>query len=229
MAGKFSSHVRSNVVGYIALFFALGLGSAWAATELDKNEVKSKHIKNAGVKTKDLANNAVTSPKVANGSLLDEDFAAGQLPQGLQGPEGPQGDRGAEGAQGVPGTARAYGMVRDDCAATCPLERSNGITSVTRPQTGVYCIQVAGIDGRQVAAVASADFFNTLNADRVSAMSYNTTDAVGVACPRSSDVVVLTHVGADVSVRNAADDGAVTVADDAAGLSNNVTFNVVIP
>jgi hypothetical protein len=58
MAGKFSNHVRGNVVGYIALFFALGLGSAWAATELDKNEVKSKHIGKGQVKAKDLGKNA---------------------------------------------------------------------------------------------------------------------------------------------------------------------------
>ena len=96
MAGNFRSHVRSNVIGYLALFVALS-GTAWAATELDKNEVKSKHIKNRGVKTKDLANNAVTSPKVADGSLLGEDFAAGQLPQG------PQGDVGPRGPQGEPG------------------------------------------------------------------------------------------------------------------------------
>jgi hypothetical protein len=107
MAGKVSSHVRSNVVGYIALFFALGLGSAWAATELEKNDVKSKHIKNNGVKGKDLADNAVTSPKVANGSLLGEDFAAGQLPQGERGPEGERGPPGTSGTPGEDGTSAA--------------------------------------------------------------------------------------------------------------------------
>jgi formylglycine-generating enzyme required for sulfatase activity len=81
----------SNVVSVISLLFALGLGTAWAATELGRNEVKSKHIKNAGVKTKDLANNSVTSPKVADGSLQDQDFAPGQLPQGPQGPQGEPG------------------------------------------------------------------------------------------------------------------------------------------
>jgi hypothetical protein len=100
MAGKVSSHIRSNVVGYIALFFALGLGSAWAATELEKNEVKSKHIKNGGVKSNDLADNAVTSPKVANGSLLGEDFAPGQLPAGEPGPPGERGAPGEDGEDG---------------------------------------------------------------------------------------------------------------------------------
>ena len=80
-----SRHIRSNFIGYIALFFALGLGSAWAATELGKNEVKSKNIGAGQVKNSDLAADAVTSSKVADGSLLDDDFAAGQLPQGPAG------------------------------------------------------------------------------------------------------------------------------------------------
>jgi hypothetical protein len=82
----------ANVVSVIALVSALGLGTAWAATELEKNDVTSKIIKNGGVKTKDLGNNAVTSPKVANGSLLEEDFGAGQLPTGPQGLPGTDGE-----------------------------------------------------------------------------------------------------------------------------------------
>ena len=88
--GNLRGHVRNNVVAYLALFVALG-GSAYAAIELEKNDVTSKHIKNGGIKNKDIADNAVTSPKVANGSLLGEDFAAGQLPAGQQGDQGPAG------------------------------------------------------------------------------------------------------------------------------------------
>jgi hypothetical protein len=96
MMGKLSDHVRSNVVAYLALFAALS-GTAWAATELEKNEVKSKHIGKGQVKNSDLAANAVTSPKVADGSLLSEDFALGELPQGPQGPQGLQGEEGPQG------------------------------------------------------------------------------------------------------------------------------------
>ena len=99
MAGKFSSHVRSNVIGYLALFVALS-GTAWAATELEKNEVKSKHIGKGQVKTADLAKNAVASPKVADGSLLERDFAAGQLPRGERGLPGETGEPGPPGISG---------------------------------------------------------------------------------------------------------------------------------
>ena len=70
----------SHVVSTLALFVALG-GTAYAAVELQRDDVRSKHIKNGQVKGEDLADNSVTSPKVANGSLLGEDFAAGLLEQ----------------------------------------------------------------------------------------------------------------------------------------------------
>ncbi len=70
----------SRVVSTLALFAALG-GTAYAAVELQRDDVRSKHIKNGQVKGEDLADNSVTSPKVANGSLLEEDLAAGQLTQ----------------------------------------------------------------------------------------------------------------------------------------------------
>ncbi len=61
----------SNVVATLALFLALGGGIAWA---LEKNSVKSRHIKNGQVKTGDLKSNAVKSPKVATDSLTGADI-----------------------------------------------------------------------------------------------------------------------------------------------------------
>ena len=100
MAGRVGRFVRNNVVGLVALFIALGAG-AYAAG-LPKNSVKAKQIKAGAVKTAELADNAVTSPKVANGSLLGEDFAAGQLPQGPQGPVGADGPQGPAGSPDTP-------------------------------------------------------------------------------------------------------------------------------
>jgi hypothetical protein len=149
-----SRHIRSNLIGYVALFFALGFGSAWAATELEKNEVKSKHIGAGQVKNADIANDAVTSPKVADGSLLGEDFANGQLPvgaQGERGPQGTQGERGLQGEQGTqgvqgedgePGTAVAHVELNAD-GAISTTNGSSGITAanITHPSTGVYCFK----------------------------------------------------------------------------------------
>jgi hypothetical protein len=107
---RLRSHIQSNVVGYVALFFALSLGGAWAATELQRNEVKSKHIAKKQVKSSDLAPEAVTSPKVANGSLLGDDFAPGQLPSGPNGATGPAGPNGATGPQGATGSPGISGL-----------------------------------------------------------------------------------------------------------------------
>lgn len=92
-------------MAYLALFVALG-GTSYAAIELSKNDVRSKHIKNGQVKARDLGKGAVNTKKVADGTLLQEDFAPGQLiagPKGETGPAGPKGETGATGATGSPG------------------------------------------------------------------------------------------------------------------------------
>jgi hypothetical protein len=74
-------HIRSNAVGYLALFVALGGTGAWAAdkitsADIAKNAVRSKHIKRGNVKRSDLRSNAVNSAKVARSSLRGVDIAA---------------------------------------------------------------------------------------------------------------------------------------------------------
>lgn len=80
MTFRLRSYLRQHHVALLALFFSLGLGSAWAATELTKNDVKSKHIGPGQVKRSDLGRNAVNSAKVAPGTLLGSDLKAGVLP-----------------------------------------------------------------------------------------------------------------------------------------------------
>ena len=75
---------HSTIVAYLALFLALGGVSAYAAdkitsSEIARNAVRSKHVKNGQIKAPDLgagavrnaklAANAVTGSKVLNGSL----------------------------------------------------------------------------------------------------------------------------------------------------------------
>lgn len=124
--GKLFAHLRNQWMGALSLFLVLAGGTAWAASELGKNEVKSKHIGKGQVKNADLANGAVTSPKVANGSLREEDFAAGQLPQGPQGEQGIQGVPGSPGEPGLSGLVQISNASANDsvssksAVATCP-------------------------------------------------------------------------------------------------------------
>jgi hypothetical protein len=140
----------ANVVSTLCLFVLLG-GGAYAATQLDKNSVKSKHIKNGGVKKRDLAKKSVDSSKVVDKSLLGADFAPGELPAG---PRGPQGE---DGPQGLPGTARAYG----DVASTGVVTNSHNVVEVTGADTfdGLYCVELdPSIDASSTFLVPETDY-----------------------------------------------------------------------
>lgn len=73
-------HLRSNAIAYLALFVAIGIAPAWAAT-LGKNDVRSKHIKNGQVKTPDIKRNAVRERHVRadelTGASIDESSLQG--------------------------------------------------------------------------------------------------------------------------------------------------------
>ena len=235
------------VVAVVALVSSL-TGGAVAATlvtskDIKKNAVKSKHIKNKGVKGKDLKGNAVKGKHVKDGSLLAEDFLAGQLPAGATGPAGPQGAMGPEGPrgekgetgpsgeQGEPGTARAYGLVKTTCVGgpppTCEVTRSSGISSVTRPATGVYCIEVPGVDSSQVAAAVSVDYAWTSTVkERAQVFHYTRPD---LYCANPTSFAVVTLAVGSVQVRNSDNTDTTVVMDDSGVASNAVAFTIVVP
>jgi hypothetical protein len=84
---------HSTMIAYLALFIALG-GSSYAAVKLKRNAVISSHIRNGHVKRADIGRNAIDSPRVRDRSLLAQDFAPGQLPQGEKGATGEKGEPG---------------------------------------------------------------------------------------------------------------------------------------
>src|SRR5215213_3648866 len=69
----------ANVAASLALFLALAGGTVYAASELGRNDVKSKNIAKGAVKTSDLAGDAVTSPKVKDGAITAADLADGAI------------------------------------------------------------------------------------------------------------------------------------------------------
>ena len=92
--------------------------------------ITSKLIKNDTIKTVD----------VKDGTLKAADISsAGKAAlRGNAGPAGATGATGATGAQGLPGSARAYGTVRE----TGALSRSFGVEAITQPSPGVTCIDL---------------------------------------------------------------------------------------
>ena len=77
-----SRYIRSNILGFIAIFIALGGVSI--AAGLAKDSVKSKQIKNGQVKSVDVADNGLT------GTDINESTLSG-LPQSPATPSGPAG------------------------------------------------------------------------------------------------------------------------------------------
>jgi hypothetical protein len=72
------NHLKGNVVGYVALFIALG-GTSYAAVRLPAGSVGAKQLKNGavgykqlakqGVGTRALKNHAITPQKLGTGSI----------------------------------------------------------------------------------------------------------------------------------------------------------------
>jgi hypothetical protein len=86
---RLSEHIRSNVVGYVAVFFALTGGAAWAthpggantisSGDIIDGEVHDTDIGAGQVKNADIAANAVAGGKVANDSLTKDDLASASV------------------------------------------------------------------------------------------------------------------------------------------------------
>lgn len=140
----------ANVMSTLAVFLVLG-GGAYAAVKIKKDSVKSKQIKAGAVKSAELAGDAVTSPKVMNGSLLGEDFAAGQLPQG---PPGPRGEQGLQGLQGAEGSALGYADIQAD--GTFDAASSENLIASELTSGNIYCLQFATAPKNVVVTVNTA-------------------------------------------------------------------------
>jgi hypothetical protein len=123
------THLRSNLIAYLALFVALG-GTSYAAGAFPRNSVGERQIK-AG---------AVRSSEVKDRSLLAKDFKLGQLPSGATGAAGAPGRTGPAGANGAPGGMGVAG-VKGDTGPTYGAQSATGETPVS-PSTA----NVASVD-----------------------------------------------------------------------------------
>jgi hypothetical protein len=62
------NHARSNVIGYIALFVALG-GTSYAALSLPAGSVGTRQLRNGAVTARKLANGSITPAKLDGGAV----------------------------------------------------------------------------------------------------------------------------------------------------------------
>lgn len=96
----------SNVIATVALVFAVGGGSAYAATsigsaQIKDNSVQSKDIKNSTIAGKDIKNRSITASDLSSATVSSLKGKAG--PAGIAGAKGDTGAAGAPGAKGDKG------------------------------------------------------------------------------------------------------------------------------
>ena len=77
MTRAIRAHLRSNIVGYVSLFVALTMGSAYALN--GSNTVFSDDIVNGEVKSVDLLNEGIRSEDVRNDTLTGGGLTASDL------------------------------------------------------------------------------------------------------------------------------------------------------
>jgi hypothetical protein len=80
---RIRTHIRNNVVGYVALFMALS-GTAWAAGQIGSadiadNAVLSRHIRDGQVRNADLGLKAVTRPKLGLAAVGASQLGTGSV------------------------------------------------------------------------------------------------------------------------------------------------------
>jgi hypothetical protein len=79
MQKRIRGHIRSNVVGYIALFFALSGGAAWATHPGGANTIDSTDIIDDQVKSPDIRDGNVTRDDIRTGAVVTEHIDTGAV------------------------------------------------------------------------------------------------------------------------------------------------------
>ncbi len=221
-ASKAWQHARSNVVAYIALFFALGSGTAMAAntvfsTDIVNGEVKTADIGGGEVNTSDIANDAVTGAKVADDDLGNVDLKAGSVRTSELQNGGVQEQDLADGAvtpakQGTGIYARLQGVstdgincptVPDNTETPIPFEETVYDTASMWGGTGTFtCAEgsklIAPRDG--VYAISGGLWDPGTTGDRYLGISRNGADHVAATQDVTAGAVLMQNVSTEVNL-----------------------------
>jgi hypothetical protein len=159
----------ANVISTLCLFLVLGGATAVAASQLAKNSVGSKQIRNGAITGPKIKRASIEATKLTPLAISTLDGQRGPKgargatgAAGAKGATGARGDRGATGAQGVPGGPGAFATV-DPSTPPEFVGTHPGFSAVSRPGSalvGVYCLTPTnGTDTSH--PVASTDWANS--------------------------------------------------------------------
>jgi hypothetical protein len=156
MSGRLRGHIRSNIVGYVALFLTLSTGSAVALR--GTNSVFTDDIVNGAVKTQDINDGGVRSLDVRNDTLQNGGLQAADLrSDSVGGGEVIDGSLGtSELSSEIPaarvtnsaeestlhsiGESLLFDSVRYDTAGMHATETSSRLTA---PVKGIYAVSAS--------------------------------------------------------------------------------------
>lgn len=134
----------SMIIALLALFFAIGGGSAFAAVLITSADIKDGTIRLIDINKNDVKKlKGQRGPKGSSGARGPAGKPGARGPQGPRGSRGKAGARGAQGIQGIqgiPGTAVAFATVYS--GGSIDAARTKGFTDVRSPETGIYCLSI---------------------------------------------------------------------------------------
>ena len=174
LLGKLS---YSNVISTFCLVLLLGGGTAYAASQLEKESVGTKELAKGAVtpaKLSKASKKTLTGPKGASGAT----GATGA--QGLQGIPGPKGDKGETGAAG---SALAYAVI----SGTGTVSDAKNISQANVVHAGGSLLCISGLSFTPHNAVASSIFGSSQNL--ITSVSLHELGA----CPVGTQVEIATY------------------------------------
>jgi hypothetical protein len=145
MSRRILGHLRTHVIAYVALFFALTGGTAFALT--GSNTVFTDDIVNGEVKTADIGGGEVRSPDILDSAVKATDIADGHVrspeiaPDAVDSSEiaanavkGDEIDANAVGSSEIAGLAVTTGKLGGDSVTAPKLAgTTDGVTTVSVP------------------------------------------------------------------------------------------------
>jgi hypothetical protein len=142
---RIRNHIRSNVIGYLALFFALSGSVAYATHPGGDNTIDSGDIINGQVTEPDIATNAVRSAEILNDSMA----GGGLEQQDLQG--------SSVGGSEIRNNAVASGEVENDSLGSDDL----GPDSVGSSEVEDFSLSNADVGAMYAEVQASGFLINS--------------------------------------------------------------------